>query len=201
MKPPKLVICGHSSVDDPDGTVIYDQVIDHVDHKLSYIRNFICVMRLKPLDQVLNALLSKATIALQLSTREGFEVKVSEAIHKGKPIIATRAGGIPLQVKNTQSGFLVDVGDTDAVAQHLYDLWTDKELYDRMSAYAVSHVCDEVSTVGQTLSWLYLASGLSKGEPVRPNGQWINDLAFQNSGISSEDIPRLTRAVEVSKMG
>lgn len=201
MKPPKLVICGHSSVDDPDGTVIYDQVIDHVDHKLSYIRHFICVMRLKPLDQVLNALLSKAAIALQLSTREGFEVKVSEAIHKGKPVIAARAGGIPLQVENTQSGFLVDVGDTDAVAQHLYDLWTDKELYDRMSAYAVSHVCDEVSTVGQTLSWLYLASKLSQGEPVRPNGQWIDDLAFQNSGISSEDIPRLTRAVEVSKMG
>jgi hypothetical protein len=37
---------------------------------------------------VLNALMSNARIAMQLSTREGFEVKVSEAIHAGIPIIA-----------------------------------------------------------------------------------------------------------------
>lgn len=201
LKPPKLLICGHGSVDDPDGAVIYDQVLDHIEHKIPYIRDFICVMRLKSSDQILNALLSKATIALQLSTREGFEVKVSEAIHKGKPTIATRAGGIPLQVQDNKNGFLVDVGDTDAVAGHLYDLWTDEALYDRMATHAIEHVCDEVSTVGNALSWLYLCSTLSKGESVQPNGRWINDMAFEASGIRRDDIPRLKRAVEVSKMG
>ncbi|KAJ5283288.1 hypothetical protein N7505_001268 [Penicillium chrysogenum] len=201
LKPPKLLICGHGSVDDPDGAVIYDQVIDHIENRIAYIRNFICVMRLRPSDQVLNAVLSKAAIALQLSAREGFEVKVSEAIHKGKPVIATRAGGIPLQVENMKNGFLVDVGDTDAVARHLYDLWVDKALYDRMAAYAISHVCDEVSTVGNALSWLYLCSKLSKGEPVRPHGRWINDMAFEGSGITPDNISRLNRAVEVAKMG
>jgi len=181
--------------------VIYDQVIDHIEHKISHIRDFICVMRLRPSDQVLNALLSKATIALQLSTREGFEVKVSEASHKGKPIIATRAGGIPLQVENNKNGFLVDVGDTDAVARHLYELWTDEALYDRMAAYAISHVCDEVGTVGQSLGWLYMCSKLSKGEPVRPHGRWIDDMAFEESGIPADDMSRLKRAVEVDKMG
>jgi hypothetical protein len=34
-----------------------------------------------------------ATVALQLSTREGFEVKVSEAVLKRVPVIATKAGG------------------------------------------------------------------------------------------------------------
>lgn len=201
LRPPKLLICGHGSVDDPDGAVIYDQVIDHIDRKIPYIREYICVMRLKPSDQVLNTVLSKATIALQLSTREGFEVKVSEAIHKGIPVIATRAGGIPLQVENNKNGFLVDVGDTDAVAGHLYDLWTDEALYDRMAAYAIRHVCDEVSTVGNALSWLYLCSTLSKGESVQPHGRWINDMAFEASGIRPDDMPRLKRAVEVSKMG
>ncbi|KAJ5174497.1 uncharacterized protein N7482_000374 [Penicillium canariense] len=201
MRPPKLLICGHGSVDDPDGALIYDQVIDHLEQN-PYIRQQVCVMRLRPSDQVLNALLSKATIALQLSTREGFEVKVSEALHKGKPIIATRAGGIPLQVENNKNGFLVDVGDTDAVAQHLFDLWTDEALYRRMSKYAISHVADEVSTVGNALSWLYLASKLSKGEPVRPQERWINCMAFEESGVSpSPDLPRLTRAVQVDKMG
>ncbi|KAJ5684151.1 uncharacterized protein N7477_000496 [Penicillium maclennaniae] len=201
LRPPKLLICGHGSVDDPDGAVIYDQVIDHIELKIPHLRDHICVMRLKPSDQVLNAVLSKATIALQLSTREGFEVKVSEAIHKGKPVIATRAGGIPLQVENNKNGFLVDVGDTDAVAGHLYDLWTDEALYDRMATYAISHVCDEVSTVGNALSWLYLCSTLSKGESVQPHGRWINDMAFEASGIRPDDIPRLKRAVEVAKMG
>ncbi|OOQ87887.1 Trehalose phosphorylase [Penicillium brasilianum] len=201
LKTPKLLICGHGSVDDPDGAVIYDQVIDHIEHRIPDIRHLICVIRLRPSDQVLNALLSKATIALQLSTREGFEVKVSEAIHKGVPVIATRAGGIPLQIENHKNGFLVDIGDTDAVARHLFDLWTDEALHHRMSEYALGHVCDEVSTVGNTLSWLYLASKFSKGEAVRPSGQWINDLAFKESGVTvSPSMSRLTRAVEIEKM-
>src|SRR5438034_9963985 len=29
-KPPKLLICGHGSVDDPDGAVIYDAVIEYL---------------------------------------------------------------------------------------------------------------------------------------------------------------------------
>ncbi|KAJ5103403.1 hypothetical protein N7532_003932 [Penicillium argentinense] len=200
--PPKLLICGHGSVDDPDGAVIYDEAMYYIDHQIPHLRDQICVMRLRPSDQVLNALMSKATIALQLSTREGFEIKVSEAIHKGKPVIATRAGGIPLQIENNKNGFLVDVGDTDAVAQHLYDLWTDNALYRRMSEYALSHVCDEVSTVGNALNWLYLASKLSKGQLVQPNGRWINDLAFEELGVLVlKDIPRLTREVHVEKMG
>lgn len=71
-----------------------------------------------------------------------------------------------------------------------------------MSEYASRHVCDEVSTVGNALNWLYLASKLSRGEPVRPNERWINDLAFEEIGIPlPKDTPQLTRAVEVSKMG
>ncbi|KXG48776.1 Glycosyl transferase, family 1 [Penicillium griseofulvum] len=200
--PPKLLICGHGSVDDPDGAEIYDATIDYVDRKIPDIRHLICVMRVRPCDQVLNAILSKATVALQLSTSEGFEVKVSEAIHKGKPVIATRAGGIPLQVTNGKNGFLVDVGDTDAVAQHLFELWTDQDLYNRMSEYGINNVSDEVSTVGNALDWLYLCTKLSRGEPVRPNGRWIDDMAFEEIGLPQKDSElRLTRAVKVENMG
>jgi alpha,alpha-trehalose phosphorylase (configuration-retaining) len=51
--------------------------------KYPEIASDVCVMRVGPIDQLLDALLSQSKIALQLSTREGFEVKVSEAIHKG----------------------------------------------------------------------------------------------------------------------
>lgn len=159
-------------------------------------------MRLKPSDQILNALLSKAKIALQLSTREGFEVKVSEAIHKGKPVIASRAGGIPLQVEHEKNGFLVEVGDQEAVAKYLFDLWTDQDLYNRMSKAAWETVSDEVTTVGNALCWLYLASQLTAGKSVKPNGRWINDMAREEAGIPYEKGEnRLKRAVRVENMG
>ncbi|KOC09936.1 putative trehalose synthase (Ccg-9) [Aspergillus flavus AF70] len=191
---PKLLICGHGSVDDPDGTVIYDAVVTHIEENLPDLAEQICVVRLGPSDQLLNALLSKAKVALQLSTQEGFEVKVSEAIHKGTPVIATRAGGIPLQVADKQNGFLVEVGDTDAVAQHLLDLCTDDELYERMHKFALNNVCDEVSTVGNALNWLYLASKLSKSEVIKPNERWINDMARAGAGQEyTSDESRLVR--------
>ena len=43
------------------------------------LKKDVSVMRLGPIDQELNALMSEAKVACQLSTREGFEVKVSEA--------------------------------------------------------------------------------------------------------------------------
>jgi len=84
---------------------------------------------------VLNALITTAKIVVQLSLREGFEVKVSEALHHGKPVVATRAGGIPLQIQHGKTGFLVDVGDTEAVANHLFDLYTDDDLYNQVGGY------------------------------------------------------------------
>ncbi|KAJ5835061.1 Glycosyl transferase family 1 [Penicillium robsamsonii] len=202
MTPPKLLICGHGSVDDPDGAIIYDKTIEYLEKKVPDIRHLICVVRVRPCDQVLNAILSKATIALQLSRSEGFEVKVSEAIHKGKPVIATRAGGIPLQVMHGKNGFLVDVGDTDAVAKHLFNLWTDHDMYSRMSKYGINNVSDEVSTVGSALNWLYLATKMSRGETVRPNGRWIDDMAFGEIGVPEKaDELRLKRAVKVENMG
>ncbi|THC96099.1 hypothetical protein EYZ11_004421 [Aspergillus tanneri] len=201
-QPPKLLICGHGSVDDPDGSVIYDAVVTHIEENLPHLADQICIARLGASDQLLNALLSKAKVALQLSTHEGFEVKVSEAIHKGVPVIVTRAGGIPLQVTDKENGFLVDVGDTDSVAQHLYDLCTDDELYDRMSRFALKNVCDEVSTVGNALNWLYLASKLSKFEEVKPNGRWINDMARNEAGQPyTEGESKLKRVIDPEKMG
>ena len=135
---------------------------------------------------VLNALMTTAKLVVQLSLREGFEVKVSEALHHGKPVVATRAGGIPLQIQHGKSGFLVDVGDTDAVANHLFDLYTDDDLYAEMSDYAKSSVSDEVGTVGNAACWLYLAAKLARGQVLKPNARWITDMAREEAGQRHE---------------
>lgn len=176
--------------------MVYDQTMELLETHFPDLVSDVSVMRLGPSDQMLNTLLSKSYVALQLSTREGFEIKVSEALHKGKPVITTRAGGIPLQVQHNKNGFLVDIGDNDAVASHLCDLWTDRSLYDSMSKYALHSVSDEVSTVGNALSWFYLASELSKGKRLEPGCKWINDMAREGAGQPyGPDEHRLPREV------
>ena len=203
-KLPQLVLVGHGAVDDPDAGIIYDQITDILEEDdVSTFAADIVVVRLPASDQsnfllatmliaVLNAILSNAKIVLQLSLREGFEVKVSEALHKGIPVIATNAGGIPLQIQDGKSGFIVEVGDTTAVANHIVNLWTDQVLYMNMSNYARTCVTDEVSTVGNAASWLWMASKLAKGEKVLMNGQWVNDEMRKEAGEEyTQGEPRL----------
>lgn len=49
---PQLLICGHGAVDDPDASIIYDQVM-HLINSESYVEfaKDIVVMRLPPSDQ------------------------------------------------------------------------------------------------------------------------------------------------------
>ena len=211
---PQLLICGHGAVDDPDASIIYDQVMNLIasDDYKQYAKDIV-VMRIPPSDQrtfllfhrnrlcsstvmaVLNALMANAKIALQLSLREGFEVKVSEALHTGIPVVASHTGGIPLQIEHGKSGYLTEVGDNDAVAKHLFELYTDEALYDRVSEYARTHVSDEVGTVGNAAAWLYLAvMYASRGTKIQPHGAWLNDLLREETGepyVPGE--PRLPR--------
>lgn len=201
---PQLVIAGHGAIDDPDAKPIYDQTIALINQFYKEFEHDIIVMRVGPTDQILNALMQNAVVALQLSTREGFEVKVSEALKAGVPVIATRRGGIPLQLVHGRSGYLVDCEDREKeheeVARHLHHLLTDKRAYESFSGYATNNVSDEVSTVGNALCWLYLAGALHKGEKVLehgPNGQvcWISDMARKKAGIEwADDETRLPRS-------
>ncbi|KAG0136204.1 hypothetical protein HOY82DRAFT_625859 [Tuber indicum] len=195
MVPPQLLLCGHGAIDDPDALIVYNETIKLLEHpKYAEITKDVVVMRIGPSDQMLNALLTTAKLVVQLSLREGFEVKVSEALHHGKPVVATRAGGIPLEIEHGKSGFLVEVGDTQSVADHLFDLYTDDDLYTRMSEYAKASVSDEVGTVGNAACWLYLAAKLARGQVLKPNGKWITDMARAEAGQDYEDgEPRLPR--------
>lgn len=198
---PQLVVCGNGSVDDPDASLIYDQTMNQLETHYPHLMKDISVMRLEPNDQLLNTLIAKAHVVLQLSTREGFEVKVSEALHAGRPIIATKAGGIPLQVKDGVNGFLVTPGDWKAVAGHLMELFTDDNLYKKMSYAAKTGVSDEVGTVGNALGWFYLAAkwaevGVEKNGKggLKGNERWVNDMAREEAGHPySENENRLPR--------
>ncbi|EFW99034.1 trehalose synthase [Grosmannia clavigera kw1407] len=198
---PQLVVCGNGSIDDPDGSMIYDQTMNQLETHYPHLIDDVSIMRLDPNDQLLNTIIAHAHVVLQLSTREGFEVKVSEALHAGRPVIATLAGGIPLQVKDKVNGFLVQPGDWKAVAGHLMQLFTDDDLHSSMSYAAETGVSDEVGTVGNALGWFYLAAkwnkvGVKKAGKggIAGHEKWVNDMARDEAGVPyTEEENRLPR--------
>ncbi|KAG0134993.1 hypothetical protein HOY82DRAFT_468769, partial [Tuber indicum] len=138
--------CGHGAIGDLDAELVpvVTRELLQDSRYATIVQDVVVILTCMP---ALNAIITKAKIVLRLSLREGFEVKVSKALHHGKLVVATRPGGSSLQIEHGNSGFLVDVGDTEAVASHLFDLYTNHDLYARMSKQAKASVSDEVGTV------------------------------------------------------
>lgn len=164
LKIPQLVLVGHGAIDDPDGERVLKETRKLIKTKYKYLQNDIITAKLPhkikidskhwvSTDQILNALLSRSRVALQLSHKEGFEVKVTESLFHGKPVIAYETGGIPLQIEHNKTGFLVPTGDVEKVAEHLYELFTDEKLYKKMSKNAKKY-CPNNFTVQNGLSWI-----------------------------------------------
>jgi glycosyltransferase involved in cell wall biosynthesis len=61
------------------------------------------------------------------SASEGTPVTIIEALAAGRPVVATRVGGVPDVVDEGETGFLVRPGDTHALAERLEILARDPE--------------------------------------------------------------------------
>lgn len=68
------------------------------------------------------------------SANEGTPVVVIEALAAGCPVVATSVGGVPDVVREGVDGFLVPMGDTEALAERLTRLAEDPELRATMGA-------------------------------------------------------------------
>jgi trehalose synthase len=99
----QLVLAGGGASDDPEGAV----VLDEVRAKAEGDKN-IHIIELPPnSDLEINALQRASTIIIQKSLKEGFGLTVTEALWKGKPVVAGTAGGIVVQIENKITGMLV----------------------------------------------------------------------------------------------
>jgi trehalose synthase len=121
----RLVLCGSMARDDPEGFRIYSNVeknarrlVENGDVVLTTVEN----------DILVNALQTTSAVIVQKSTREGFGLTVTEALWKGKPVVASNVGGIPLQLEDGVNGFLVDADDEDGFADRLVQLLEDPNL-------------------------------------------------------------------------
>ncbi len=85
-----------------------------------------------------------ADVVCQFSRwEEVFGWMIAEAMAHGKPVVATRVGGIPELIVNGESGFLVERGDTAAMSKHLVALLADRELRARMGQAGRDTVSDK----------------------------------------------------------
>ena len=98
----QLLLVGGSATDDPEGS----QVLADCRERAAGDPD-VHVLELPPTANVeINALQRASTVIVQKSLKEGFGLTVTEALWKGKPVIATATGGIPLQVTHKYSGIL-----------------------------------------------------------------------------------------------
>ena len=83
-----------------------------------------------------------------------------EALASGRPVVATRVGGVPDVVRDGVDGFLVEPGDVDAMADRLASLAGDSELRRRMGEagrasmherYAVERLLDDIDRLYRDL--------------------------------------------------
>ena len=72
--------------------------------------------------------ISASDIGIYTSEEESFGMGILETLSYGKPVLATRAGGIPEFMSNGKTGFLFKIGDTDSMAQKLIEISKNPEL-------------------------------------------------------------------------
>jgi trehalose synthase len=131
----QLALPGSMASDDPEGWFLYDQVLRTVgrDANVIVVHNFHGVG-----DREINAFQTAADVVIQKSTREGFGLTVTEALWKGKPVVGGNVGGIPLQVLDGQTGYLVD--SVEACAARCLELLRDPERRQAMGQAGREHV-------------------------------------------------------------
>ncbi|KAG0642483.1 trehalose phosphorylase, partial [Tuber brumale] len=76
-------------------------------------------------------------------------------------------GGTPLQIQHGKSGYPAEVGDTDPVFNHLFNLYISHDIYTRTRENVKASVTNEVVTTGKAARWLSLAAKLAGGQVLK----------------------------------
>ncbi len=101
--PCRLVLAGGPATDDPEAA----EVLRRVQEASKGQADIHPLMLPANSDIEINAIQRASAVVIQKSIREGFGLTVSEALWKGRPVVASAVGGIPMQVKHRYSGLLV----------------------------------------------------------------------------------------------
>jgi trehalose synthase len=154
----QLALVGSMASDDPEGWDYYDKTVRHAgeDYDIRILHNFHGVG-----NREVNAFQTAADVVVQKSIREGFGLVVTEAMWKRKPVIGGDVGGIPLQVIDGRTGFLVD--SVEACADRMLYLLENPAESERMGEAAREHVRRNFLSTRHLADYLRLFNQLLTG--------------------------------------
>jgi trehalose synthase len=149
----QLALVGSMATDDPEGWEFFNSTLEYAqgDPDIKILNNLNNVGAIE-----VNAFQSQADVVIQKSTREGFGLTVSEALWKARPFIGGDVGGIPLQVKNGETGFLVS--SPEQCAERSLEILREPELGKRLARAGKEHVRRHFLTPRLLRDWLRIFS-------------------------------------------
>jgi trehalose synthase len=151
----QLAMVGSMATDDPEGMEYFQKTFEYAggDDDIKILSNLNNVGAIE-----VNAFQSQSDICLQKSIREGFGLTVTEALWKGRPTVAGNVGGIPLQIEDAVSGFLVD--SPQQCAERCIEILRDPGLGKQLGREGKEHARRNFLTPRLLRDWLGLVGDL-----------------------------------------
>jgi len=151
----QLALVGSMASDDPEGWTYLDRTIRHAgeDGDIHVLHNLHGVGGLE-----VGAFQAVSDVVVQKSTREGFGLVVTEGLWHGKPVVGGNVGGIPLQVIDGETGFLVD--SVEECAEKVRYLLAHPDEAARMGRAGREHVRRNFLTTRHLADYVWLLSDL-----------------------------------------
>lgn len=151
----QLAMVGSMATDDPEGMEYFQKTFEYADgdEDIKILSNLNNVGAIE-----VNAFQSQSDICLQKSIREGFGLTVTEALWKGRPTVAGNVGGIPLQIEDGVSGFLVD--SPAQCAERCLEILGDPGLGKQLGREGKEHARKHFLTPRLLRDWLELLGDL-----------------------------------------
>ncbi|HLL99016.1 MAG TPA: glycosyltransferase, partial [Rubrobacteraceae bacterium] len=130
----QLVLIGSMAHDDPEGWDYWYKTVNYAsgDQDIFLFSNLTNVGAIE-----VNAFQSIADVVVQKSIREGFGLVVAEALWKARPMVASRVGGIPMQI-TAGGGILIDT--IPEAASACVKLLKDPDFAHEMGSHGKEHV-------------------------------------------------------------
>jgi trehalose synthase len=153
----QLALVGSMATDDPEGWEFFQSTMDYAgdDQDIYILSNLNNVGAVE-----VNAFQTQADVVVQKSIKEGFGLTVTEALWKARPTVAANVGGIPLQIVDGETGFLVN--SPEETAQRTIELLEDREEGRAMARRGKQHVRHDFLTPRLLRDWLGIFTRLSE---------------------------------------
>lgn len=157
----QLALVGSMALDDPEGWEIYQQIRDEsaTDPLIHVFTNLTGVGNVE-----VNAFQRLSDVVVQKSIREGFGLVIAETLWKGTPVVAGRAGGIPLQMADGVGGLLVD--GVEEAAGAIVALLEDRTRAAELAALGRERVREHFLLPRLLANHLDLMVGLARERPL-----------------------------------